>query len=474
MDSFVKRKRYEIEVDKPEAAQEFEGEDIIIDQPEDISSADPKHTKTEQDISVEGVPDIAHNLSEDPRQPKLITYKQTRLGGQMRCFQKGWYIGRPWIEYSQIIGALFCYPCRLFQVAGAGPESKWTSLGFDNWKIAMEKKKGIKLHEESFSHLDSMLKWSGYKDSLRTGSIEVIVGALSVQALRDNRHYIKTVSQVITLCAVQDLPLRNHREGRLVDDMGEVIDPEFNSGSRNRGNFLEILSAFCVHDKVIKEKLNGPRNAQYIHHSVQDSILSILANSVRQDILEVLKTAKYFSLLANESRDCGKIEQISVCVRYICEGVLHEDFFNFVRAEGLDANSIMEKLSNLLSVMGVCSRDHIVAQCYDGASTMSGRLRGLQALMRSKVCPMALYVHCWAHRLNLVVVACCQNIDKAVSFFASIQQLYTFFSASVPHDFFEKTQKVLGRYEAQHRELSRYLKLAGAVKPRLALLWRLL
>ena len=47
MDSFVKRKRYEIEVDKPEAAEEFEGEDIIIDQPEDIFSPDPKHTKTE-------------------------------------------------------------------------------------------------------------------------------------------------------------------------------------------------------------------------------------------------------------------------------------------------------------------------------------------------------------------------------------------------------------------------------------------
>ena len=44
-----------------------------------------------------------------------------------------------------------------------------------------------------------------------------------------------------------------------------------------RGNFLEILTAFGAHDKVIKEKLNGPRNAQYVHHSVQDSILSILA-----------------------------------------------------------------------------------------------------------------------------------------------------------------------------------------------------
>ena len=175
----------------------------------------------------------------------------------MRCFQKGWYIGRPWLEYSQIIDALFCYPCRLFLVAGAGPESKWTSLGFDNWKIAMEKKKGIKLHVEWFSHLDSMLKWSGYRESLRTGSIEVIVGALSVQALRDNRHYIKTVSQVITLCAVQDLPLRGHREGRLVDDMGEVIAQWFID--RELANFLtysELLKNVFIVFSILKNQGN--------------------------------------------------------------------------------------------------------------------------------------------------------------------------------------------------------------------------
>ena len=78
---------------------------------------------------------------------------------------------------------------------------------------------------------------------------------------------------------------------------------------------------------------------------------------------------------------------------------------------------------------------------------MSGCTGGVQALMRQEVCPMALYVHCWAHRLNLVVVACCQDLDKAVSFFDNIQQLYTFFSSTVRHDFFEKTQEVLGKLQ---------------------------
>lgn len=41
-------------------------------------------------------------------------------------------------------------------------------------------------------------------------------------------------------------------------------------------------------------------------------------------------------------------------------------------------------------------------QCYDGASNMSGRHNGLHAKIL-KVEPRALYVHCNAHNINLVV-----------------------------------------------------------------------
>ena len=119
---------------------------------------------------------------------------------------------------------------------------------------------------------------------------------------------------------LQDLPLRGHLEGRLIDDIRDVIDPGFNCGFQNRFNFLEILTAIGVHDKVILEKLNGDRKSQYVHHSIQDTVLSILANSVRQEILTELRTVKYFALMVVESSDCGKHGQIYVCVRYVCEG----------------------------------------------------------------------------------------------------------------------------------------------------------
>ena len=169
-------------------------------------------------------------------------------------------------------------------------------------------------------------------------------------------------------------------------------------------------------------------------------MLGILAQSVRNEILDTLMKTKYFALLCDETKDCGKDEQLSVCIRYVAEGI---PLRLFIRIEGLDAQSIVIKLKGVLSSMGVDSRTHLVAECYDGASVMSGRLNGLQAIIRNEVCPKGIYVHCWAHRLNLVVVASVYNLDKASSFFNCLSSIHSFFSASVPHSYFVQAQKEL-------------------------------
>ena len=115
----------------------------------------------------------------------------------------------------------------------------------------------------------------------------------------------------------------------------------------------------------------------YITHLGFTSVYSL---QVCQDIWKDLKAAKYFTLEVDDSRDCEKDEQI-----YVCEGVLNEDFFNFVPAEDLDANSIMNMLKEHLALMGVYVRDLLIAECYDGVSAMSGRLGSLQALTRREV-----------------------------------------------------------------------------------------
>ena len=43
------------------------------------------------------------------------------------------------------------------------------------------------------------------------------------------------------------------------------------------------------------------------------------------------------------------------------------------------------------------------AQGYDGASNMDGKFRGVQAIVKERV-PLAIYVHCKAHQLNLSLI----------------------------------------------------------------------
>ena len=42
----------------------------------------------------------------------------------------------------------------------------------------------------------------------------------------------------------------------------------------------------------------------------------------------------------------------------------------------------------------------------------------------------AVYVHCWAHRLNLVLVDACSHTPHELDFFSTLQSLYAFFSGS--------------------------------------------
>ena len=52
-------------------------------------------------------------------------------------------------------------------------------------------------------------------------------------------------------------------------------------------------------------------------------------------------------------------------------------------------------------------------QGYDGASNMRGEFNGLQKLIRDEN-PYAFYVHCFAHQLQLIVVAlsrCCKGLE---------------------------------------------------------------
>ena len=66
----------------------------------------------------------------------------------------------------------------------------------------------------------------------------------------------------------------------------------------------------------------------------------------------------------------------------------------------------------------------IVSQGYDGASVMSGRCAGVQQKI-CEVVPHAVYVHCYAHCLNLVLVDSTKSVSEASDFFSLLHFFVT-------------------------------------------------
>ena len=72
-------------------------------------------------------------------------------------------------------------------------------------------------------------------------------------------------------------------------------------------------------------------------------------------------------------------------------------------------------------------KEKLIRQTYDGASVMSGHINGVQAQLQLEY-PFAHFVHCAAHRLNLVLCQAASSISPVKIFFVDIGAFCTFTS----------------------------------------------
>lgn len=68
-------------------------------------------------------------------------------------------------------------------------------------------------------------------------------------------------------------------------------------------------------------------------------------------------------------------------------------------------------------------------QSYDNAANMTGKYKGLQARILNQN-PLAIFVPCSAHSLQLVGSAAAGSSNESSAYFALVQQLYNFFALS--------------------------------------------
>ena len=178
-------------------------------------------------------------------------------------------------------------------------------------------------------------------------------------------------------------------------------------------------------------------------------MVRVIGEKIRSIIISEVGEARYFSVLVDETKDLSKKEQLAILIRYVHDGIIKERAIGTYHMMDLTAESLAQKIIKELSSLDI---QLCVAQCYDGASVMRGNVRGVQALIREKV-PHAAYIHCHAHRLNLVLVSSITEIPEMAEFFSVVQTLYTFIANSnTRHMLFIEAQKNLGHNKILHLE----------------------
>ncbi|KAL9665259.1 hypothetical protein QQ045_020674 [Rhodiola kirilowii] len=269
-------------------------------------------------------------------------------------------------------------------------DEAFTSNGFSNWKKAKEK---FREHVGSVGspHNKARIEFENFKNQRQ--SVGYVIQRANLRREEDYCIRLTATLDVIRFILCQGLPMRGHDE---------------TSTSLNRGIFLELLTWYGLRNKEIGSVVlkNAPGNNQMIAPAVQKDMVHACAVETTRAILADLSDG-LFSILVDESRDCSLKEQMAVLIRYVNKNEeVVERILGLVHVRETSAICLKEGIDSFFAKYGL-SLSRVRGQGYDGASNMRSEFNGLKALIL-KENPSAWYVHCFAHQLQLVIVAVCK------------------------------------------------------------------
>ncbi|KAI3503769.1 hypothetical protein L1887_32219 [Cichorium endivia] len=291
----------------------------------------------------------------------------------------------------------------------------FTKDGFTKWKKVGGRQCAFLHHMGTECTSFHNVAQKAYDDLLHeTQDIRNVFEKFTDEDRRKNRLRLMATIFTVRLCAFQAFAFRGYNE---------------RPDSINKGNFLEVLEAQGAFNNEMKELLDtAPRYASYTSPSIQKEILKLISNRVRQMICEEIDGGK-FCLLVDEARDESNKEQMSIVLRFINkEGFIMERFFRLVHVSDTTSQTLKNGIYTVLAHNNLDFKS-IRGQGYDGASNMRCHFKGLQALI-SKDCPYVYYVHCFAHRLQLALMAVSQGVIALRKFFNKLSFVINVVSAS--------------------------------------------
>ncbi|KAL4112674.1 hypothetical protein QTP88_016421 [Uroleucon formosanum] len=382
------------------------------------SSQTNKQIELAQNVSYSTLIDRCHDYQSDPYLfiDTVLTPQIIRTLVEIGPYQPGFNSNNYVFEENEC-GKKFSPNCY-----------QWSNpnKGVSNFRKGNEK---IIKHEKSKDHRDAENEYLILKSRIsKDKTIQQNLMKVQKSQIEFNRSVLKRLIDLSLFLSTNGLPFRGHRE-------------DINQDTQSKGLFIKIVKLVSKYNAVLAKHLaESNRNETYLSPKIQNDILKCMADETLHKILNEVKQAKYFTIIVDSTIDIGRIDQFSFSLRFVDQqGDIKEHFLCF-EATANDYFVIIKKLMEEYKLdISLCC-----GQAYDGANTMSGRFSGLQSKIKD-VSPLALYIHCCAHNLNLVLIDSIRSSINAVSFFGILEALYTFITNSLPRlKIFEEQKKIDG------------------------------
>ena len=236
--------------------------------------------------------------------------------------------------------------------------------------------------------------------------------------VKRNREFLEHHIRTTIFLATHGLAFRGHDESR---------------NSFNRGNYINLLENFQHYsgNKRLAGCLYESSHPAFsgLSGDIQNELIQCLYEEVIEAIKAEIGKSPYVSLMADESTDIANVAQLALCIRYTDQGVTRERLVDFVDvSKGKSAIELSTAIKD--SLKQVITEDaKVIGQSYDGAANMAGVNNSVQTHIQEDW-PHAQFVHCYAHRLALVVKSACNDVRCAADFFEATASLCTFFRSS--------------------------------------------
>ena len=303
------------------------------------------------------------------------------------------------------IKILYCFVGKLF--AFHSEKIMLASVGYGDWKHAP---RDLARHKSSNKHLSYLSTYI----SRRAKKVSICKD-LAEQKESDRKYSYKVLDRVLSVIKSLSSRWLAFRE------ISELV------GSPQNANFLGILELLAEYDtflaEFIQKRVNkDKRHVSYFSSTVCEEFIDVIATKVLDIIVSEIKQAKYYSVSVDSIPDITNVDHLTIIFRYVLPDGPVERFVEFIPTRGHTGHQLADLPFEFIEDNGISLED-LRGQSYDNPSNMSGKYKGMQAIIKERNY-QAEYIPCVTHFLNLVgkcAAECCQFVVRFEDSMCSFQ-----------------------------------------------------